>query len=290
MKKILITGAGSYIGTRVEKWILEKKDDMQISTVDTMRPEFLQQSFVGYDTVFHVAGIAHVSADPSMEELYYKINRDLAVETARKARKDGVSQFIFMSSIIVYGQAGEDGVIDKTTKEEPENFYGKSKLEAEKGLLQLETEKFKVVIIRPPMIYGPGSKGNYPRLANLAAKIPFFPLVKNQRSMLFIDNLCELIYLIIKENRRGTFYPQNKKYVNTSQLVREIAACHDKKLHLLKGFNGIICLLRKKNRTLQKMFGNLIYDMELSQHFEQAYCVADFKESISLTEKAGRGA
>lgn len=284
MKKVLITGAGSYIGTRVENWLLSKKEGIEITTFDTMEEGFLEKSFVGFDTVFHVAGIAHVSADPSKEDMYYKINRDLAIDTAKKAKAEGVGQFVFMSSIIVYGNEGQKGIIDKNTKENPADFYGRSKLMAEEGLKPLEDNHFKVAIVRPPMIYGKDSKGNYPRLSKMARKLPFFPMVENQRSMLHIDNLCELIYLIIKSNEGGTFYPQNAEYVNTSRLVKEIATCHDKPMLLVKGFGWLIKPMRKKIGILRKVFGNMAYDKEMSKHFENAYCVVDFEESIRRTE------
>ena len=285
MKKILITGAGSYIGTRVEKWLLSKNEDIRVTTFDTVSENFLEQSFAGFDTVFHVAGIAHVSADPSKEELYYKVNRDLAIDTAKKAKADGVGQFVFMSSIIVYGNEGQKGIIDKDTKENPVDFYGRSKLEAEQGLQPLADETFRVAIIRPPMIYGKNSKGNYPRLAKLATRLPIFPKVENQRSMLHIDNLCELIYLIIKHHEGGTFYPQNAEYVNTSELVKEIALCHGKPMVLVGGFGTLIKWMSKRIGILRKVFGNMAYEKELSKHFDNAYCVTDFQESIRLTEE-----
>lgn len=284
MKKVLITGAGSYIGTKVENWLLSKNEGIEITTYDTMEKDFLEKSFHGFDTVFHVAGIAHVSADPAKEELYYKINRDLAIDTAKKAKADGVGQFIFMSSIIVYGNEGQKGVIDRNTQENPADFYGRSKLEAEQGLHPLEDDSFKVAIIRPPMIYGKNSKGNYPRLAKMAKKLPVFPMVENQRSMLHIDNLCELIYLVIKNGVGGTFYPQNAEYVNTSKLVKEIATCHGKPMLLIRGFGWLIRPLSRKIGILRKVFGNMAYEKELSKHFENAYCIADFKESIRRTE------
>jgi UDP-glucose 4-epimerase len=130
--------------------------------------------FFQYDVVFHVAGIAHVSSDPKLEDLYYKVNRDLTVQTAAKAKAEGVSQFIFMSSIIVYGDGGtKKVVIDSNTVPNPSNFYGDSKLQAENGIKPMQTEEFNIAIIRPPMIYGNGSKGNYPRLARLAKKHSF---------------------------------------------------------------------------------------------------------------------
>jgi len=284
LKKVLITGAKSYIGTRVEKWLLFKSEGIEITTYDTMDEDFLQKSFSGFDVVFHVAGIAHVSADPTKEDLYYRINCDLAIDTAKKAKEDGVSQFIFMSSIIVYGNEGQKGIIDQNTKENPVDFYGRSKLLAEEGLKPLAEDGFRVAIIRPPMIYGKDSKGNYPRLAKMARTLPLFPDVSNKRSMLHIDNLCELIYLIIKNNAGGMFYPQNAEYVNTAALVKEIALCHGKPMVLIKGFAWLIKILSRRINLLRKVFGDMAYDKEMSHHFENTYCVVDFKESVRLTE------
>lgn len=194
--------------------------------------EWKEHDFSIYDVVLHVAGIAHVSTDPSKEQQYYKVNRDLAIEVAEKAKQEHVKQFIFTSSIIVYGDGShinKKRIIDKNTKPQPSNFYGNSKLQAEKGISLLESDDFKVVIIRPPMIYGKGSKGNYPKLASYARKLPIFPDIDNERSMLHIDNLCEFIRLIIKNEERGFFFPQNIEYVKTSELVKRIADVYGKK-------------------------------------------------------------
>lgn len=165
----------------------------------------------GYDVVFHVAGIAHVSSDPKMEDLYYKVNRDLTIETAKKAKAEGVKQFIFMSSIIVYGDSSSSKrVIDANTVPAPSNFYGNSKLQAEQGIKDLEADNFKIVVLRPPMIYGKGSKGNYPRLANISTKLPVFPDIDNERSMLHIDNLCEFIKVMIDYEEAGLFFPRTR--------------------------------------------------------------------------------
>src|SRR6056297_1230510 len=159
MKKILITGANSYIGTSVEKWLLKEPEKYKVDTLDMKNHSWKEKDFSGYDVVFHVAGIAHVSSDPKMEDLYYKVNRDLAIETAEKAKKDGVKQFIFMSSIIVYGNSDiKNGVITINTIPKPANFYGNSKLQAEESILPLADESFKIIILSPPMIYGKGSK------------------------------------------------------------------------------------------------------------------------------------
>src|SRR6056297_2179775 len=284
MKKILITGANSYIGTSVEKWLLKEPDKYQIDTLDMKNNGWKEKNFSGYDVVFHVAGIAHVSTDPKMEDLYYKINRDLAVEAAKKAKSAGVKQFIFMSSIIVYGNSNiKNGVININTVPKPANFYGDSKLQAEKGILPLAEESFKVIILRPPMIYGKASKGNYPRLSKAAQKLPIFPEYENKRSMLHIDNLCEFIKLMIDNEESGTFFPQNREYVKTSEMVGLIAEVHGKRMILTKVFNPILKLMANKANIINKVFGNLVYDQKMSEYKED-YRIRGFRESIELTE------
>ena len=200
MKRILITGANSYIGTSVEKYLLQWPDEYQVDTIDMIDGSWRDKSFAGYDSVFHVAGIAHQDSGKITEErkkLYYQVNTDLAIETAKKAKADGVKQFIFMSSIIIYGASarmGEKKVITRDTVPAPVGAYGDSKLQAELGIQPLHDENsFKVCILRPPMIYGPGCKGNYPLLSKIACSLPFFPDVYNQRSMLFVGNLCSFL-------------------------------------------------------------------------------------------------
>ncbi len=279
MKKILITGANSYIGTRFEVY-MKKFPDYQIDTVDMVDGSWREKDFSGYDVVFHVAGLAHANPSPQMREKYYQVNTNLAIETAKHAKDCGVKQFVFMSSIIAYGR--KNTYIDENTIPEPENFYGDSKLQADKGLQELNGEGFRVVSVRPPMIYGKDSKGNYPRLSKLARKLPVFPKVKNRRSMLHVDNLCAFIRQAIEEEKAGIFYPQNAEYVSTSALVKEIAAVHGKKIWLIPGFSGILRFLAKKNTTFNKLFGDLVYAKELSGDF--SYCVCGFKESIARTE------
>ena len=283
MKKILITGKDSYIGTSLEKWLSQWPDKYTVDTVDMTSASWKEKDFSKYDVVFHVAGIAHVSSDPKLKNLYYKVNRDLTIATARKAKNEGVQQFIFMSSIIVYGDSPSNGVIDRNTVPKPSNFYGDSKLQADEGIKPLENESFKIVILRPPMIYGKGSKGNYPRLAKLARKVPVFPDIDNQRSMLHIDNLCEFIKLMIDNKESGLFFPQNKEYVKTSEMVRLIADVHGKKIRLTKVFNPFIKLMYRIG-TVNKVFGNMVYDKSMSEYDKGNYQLKDLRESILRTE------
>lgn len=286
MINILITGKNSYVGTSIEKWLLKSPDNYQIDTIDMEDSSWIEHDFSKYDTIFHVAGIAHVSSDPDQKELYYKVNRDLTIETAKKAKNEGVKQFIFMSSIIVYGdssQINNEQIIHELTKPEPQDFYGDSKLQAEKGLEALRDDNFKVVVLRPPMIYGSDSKGNYPKLAKLAKFTPIFPDIDNKRSMLHIDNLSEFVRLMIENEEDGLFFPQNKEYVNTKNLVKEIASVYNHKIIFTKLFNKILFLMSRKVDLINKVFGDLVYKKEMSKYKED-YWVRDFKESIRLTE------
>ncbi|MDF2801498.1 MAG: putative UDP-sugar epimerase [Anaerocolumna sp.] len=284
MKRILITGKNSYIGTTLENWVMREPDKYKVETVDMKGSSWKEKDFSEYDVVFHVAGIAHVSSDPKMEDLYYKVNRDLTIETAEKAKAEGVKQFIFMSSIIVYGDSSSSKrVIDRNTIPTPSTFYGNSKLQAEEGIKHLETDDFKIAVLRPPMIYGKGSKGNYPRLSKLAKKIPVFPDIDNERSMLHIDNLCEFIKVMIDYEESGLYFPQNKEYVKTSELVRTIAEVHRKKIIMTKIFNHVFKLMFGIG-IVNKVFGNLVYEKSMSDYDNANYRIRSFRESIEVTE------
>lgn len=292
-KKILITGAGSYIGTSFEEYLTKHyPDDFTVDTVDMMDGSWWEKDFSGYDTIFHVAGIAHADTEKVSEKTkqkYYAVNTDLAIETAKKAKAEGVLQFIYMSSIIVYGESakvGESKVITKDTIPNPGNFYGDSKLKAEEGLNPLSDDAFKVVILRPPMIYGKGSKGNYPKLAEMAKKLPAFPYIKNQRSMLYIENLCEFVKQRIDVRDAGTFFPQNKEYVNTSNLVKLIAKAHGKDIKIVPGVALAIKMAGQFTELANKAFGSLTYDKSMSGEMD-AYNVASLGQSVARTEWKG---
>lgn len=290
MKKILITGANSYIGASFEQYVLQWPDQYQVDTVDMIDGTWREKSFAGYDCVFHVAGIAHSDTGNVTEErkaFYYKINTDLAVETAQKAKADGVRQFIFMSSASVYGNSSRIGkakMITKDTPVSPVNVYGDSKVRAENGILPLEDDTFRVVVLRPPMIYGPGSKGNYPVLSKLARKLPVFPVVNNQRSMLYIGNLTEFARLMVANEERGVFWPQNAEYSNTTEMVKQIAQAHGKRIITIPGFTWALKLLSHATGLVNKAFGSMTYDMEMSLYSEN-YCKTGLEESIRETER-----
>ena len=288
MKKILITGKDSYIGVSFENYI-RQFDGYSVETVDMIDGSWRNMSFAQYDVVFHVAGIAHSDFGKISEErksIYYKVNTDLAIETAEKAKAEGVKQFVFMSSASVYGESAPIGKIKRITKDtqpSPVNYYGDSKVQAEKGLELLKDGDFKIVVLRPPMIYGENCKGNYPTLSKFAKKLPIFPYVQNERSMLYVGNLTEFIKLMIDNNEDGVFFPQNAEYANTSELVKSISQVHNKKIIIVKGFSWALKIMSKFTDLVNKAFGNLTYDMELSE-YKCNYRKYSLKESIEKTE------
>lgn len=281
MKHILITGANSYIGTSFEKWLEASEGDYQIDTLDMIDPKWRQFDFSPYDAIFHVAAIVHKNEKNMDPTLYDKVNRDLPIELAGLAKTAGVKQFVFLSSMSVYGNKEE--VITKETKENPSTYYGKSKLAAEKGLMQLESADFKVLMMRPPMVYGPKATGNYTRLSKLSRITPIFPNIANQRSMIYIDNLLEFVRKAIDTNLSGLHFPQNKEYVTTSQLVKTIRDVNGKNTLLTAIFNPIIKPLSNVSQ-FNKLFGNLVYAKELSTEVFE-YQVADFHESVRKSEE-----
>lgn len=239
--------------------------------------------------VYHVAGIAHAdvgSVTQEQRQLYYKVNTKLSIEVAKKAKESGVKQFIFMSSIIVYSGCKEK-VITSKTRPKPSNFYGNSKWQADKKITELSDECFKVVVLRSPMIYGKGSRGNYQKLAKLAKKLPVFPVVKNKRSALYIDNLCEFVKLMIDNEENGIFFPQNKEYVNTSDMVKMISQMSGHRIIMLTKTQLCIKILErlpgKIGELAGKAFGDLAYDMEMSE-YKIDYRVNTLRESIRMTE------
>jgi len=284
VKRVLITGKDSYIGDSVAQWLAKYPDRYATNAIDMRDDSWREHDFSQYDVVLHVAAIAHDRSRRATEDLYYRVNRDLATATAEKAKTEGVRQFIFMSSILVYGSRGFSQVINEDTPPNPGSVYGESKLQAEEGIRRLESDRFRVVIVRSPMVYGLGCKGNYSRLAKLARLLPVFPDFDNQRSMIHIDNLCEFIKFMIDNDESGLFFPQNREYVKTSEMVRLIAEAAGRNIRLIRAFNPVIRVLGPRVTVLGKVFGSLVYEMGMSEYI-QDYRIRSLRESILRTEK-----
>ncbi len=278
MKKILVTGEGSYIGNSFAAY-LNGKEEYSVDIVDVISDAWKKCDFSSYDAIYHVAGIAHIKETKENAGLYYKVNRDLAVEIAKKAKTEGTGQFIYMSSMSVYGM--ETGVINRETQPAPKSNYGKSKLEAEKLLEELSDEQFRVCLLRPPMVYGNGCKGNFRSVIKLVRSLPFFPKVDNKRSSIYIDNLCEFVKLAVDRQLCGVYFPQNRDYMNTSAMALLLARKLGKKL-VLSSFLGFgVKLLIPFLPIAKKAFGSLIYAD--TEQFDWCYCVKDGDDSVELS-------
>lgn len=275
MKRILIAGANSYIGSSFEQYLSQWPDKYQVETLDMRGDNWQTASFAGYHTVFYVAGIAHINTkklNRQAQESYWNVNAVLPVETARKAKEAGVGQFIFLSSMSVYGEVGRTNppiVITRETQPAPRDIYGESKLAAEGALNVLKFSGFRVCILRPPMVYGTGAKGNFKALVEIARRLPIFPDISNQRSMLHVDNLCTFVKELIDLNESGLFYPQDPEYIATSQLVRALALQQSKTIRLSKILNPFVYLLMRfpgeVGLKARKAFGGLLYEQDMSR-------------------------
>lgn len=277
MKRVLIVGAGSYVGGSIKEYLGQYADEYEADILDARGLMPAERHFRGYDVVFYVAGIAHVKETKKNAHLYYEVNRDLAVSVAGAAKTAGVRHFIIMSTMAVYGLT--EGVIEKGTKPVPKTHYGRSKLEADRIIWKMHDENFHVTVMRPPMIYGRDCKGNYQKLRWIALHMPVFPKVNNQRSMLFIGNLNVFVKEVINDGRQGLFFPQNGSYVNISEMVSLTALANGRKVKLMGIFNPFIGFLKDSPwKAIGKAFGNLTY--------EKTDCVNEygFIDTVSLTE------
>lgn len=294
-KKVLITGAGSYIGQSFIQYAKNHyPDNFEIEELDMTDAAWRDKDFSEYDVVYHVAGIAHADMGNVSEEIkskYYEVNTGLAVEAAEKAKREGVKTFIFMSSMIVYGESapyGQEKVIDETTVPHPANFYGDSKLQADVAVRELANDTYKVIVLRPPMIYGKDSKGNYRTLAKLAKKLPIFPDVDNERSMLYIENLCEFLcqVMLLKPYHRNSvvLLPQNGEWTKTSDMVKAIAKASGKKITQLRCLASAVWIGSKMPGKIgglaNKAFGNNCYGHQVSEYAGIRYQKVGIKESI----------
>lgn len=276
MKKILITGANSYIGQSFAQYMQGYKDSYQVDTLDMIGDCWRETDLSGYDVIFHVAGIAHRKETEENKELYYKVNRDLVAELAQKAKASGVAQFVFMSTMSVYGM--ESGVITPDTGPVPATNYGRSKLEAEAVLNGLRDENFIVSILRPPMVYGKNCPGNFQMLLTLVKKSPIFPVVKNCRSMIYVENLSAFVHLIIEKQCGGVFFPQNRESANTTEIARIMAKVLKRRVFFSYLAGLCVRMLIPIFGKAKKAFSTLIY--QDCEQFDYCYCKEDLESSV----------
>ena len=282
MKKILILGANSYIGTSFENYMQQKyPDDYEIHTTSLHGDAWRQEDWSGYDSILNVTGKAHADIaqlSEAQKQEYYTVNCDLAVEAAKKAIEDGAMQYIYFSSIIVYGDSSNSRKpvrITAQTPPHPSNFYGDSKWQAEQKLQELfraaekTTRHTRLVLLRLPMIYGPGCKGNYKILVKMSQKLPLFPTYHNERSVLHIDHLTEYLRNLVDSGTDGLYLPQDDTCRSTPDMVFELAEAAGRRMCHAAWMNPFVRLAfylpGKPGRLARKAFGTLVIDHELSK-------------------------
>jgi nucleoside-diphosphate-sugar epimerase len=277
---ILITGKHSYIGTSVKEWITKHHPDFKVETISLRNVDLDSLDFSSYDVLIHVAGIAHISSNKKLIPEYFKVNRDLAIDVAKKAKQEGVKQFIFTSTMAIYGndlKIGDIRPVDVYTPK-PTNAYGQSKLEADLTIQTLNDDHFKVVVLRIPMVYGEHAKGNFLRLYNLALKLPIFPKINNQRSVVHIDNLSELIRLLVVNNLNGVFYPQDDIYFDTTKFIKKFRSQDNRRTCFIPFTTKILFGLSYFIHPLNKIYGNKYFLMEFSIHDNLNYQIMNWEK------------
>lgn len=284
MKRILITGATSWIGSEVEAHLAAFPGGYGVERVSLRGDAWKERSWEGFDSVLHAAGIASSSASGAKAELEYRrANVELAADAAAKAKADGVPHFVLMSSIYVYIDGStEHEAITADTVPHPETVYGRSKLAAERAVAPLSGPEFEVAVVRSPLVYGSGCSGNFALLAKLARVAPVFPDVDNVRSMLYSRNLAELVRLLAEDGRGGLFLPQDADHVRTSELVRLLAEAQGRGIHLSRALGGPIRYAASLGGPFGRLFGDLFYALEASE-CGYDYRVSEIEESVSMS-------
>ncbi|MCI8403031.1 MAG: NAD-dependent epimerase/dehydratase family protein [Lachnospiraceae bacterium] len=276
MKRILVTGMHSYLGNSFARFVSQWPEQYEVDFVDLKTDTWKEKDFGFFDSIYHVAGIAHRKETAENANEYFEINRDLSISVAKKAKAEGVKQFIFLSSGSVYGM--ESGIITKETPLNARTSYGKSKAEAEKELRKLEDKKFRVAILRPLMVYGKNCEGNFQEIIKIVKRSPVFPRVRNQRSLIYIDNLSSFVKMAIDKQLSGIYFPKNAEEVGTCEIAKGVAETLGKKIYMSWMLGGMVYLFRNMSGVMKKAFTNLTYSG--TEEFDYSYCVIDTKESI----------
>ena len=272
--KILITGRNGYLGS---SFINQYKNKYSFVKFSLLNQKIEDINFDNIDIILHCAALVHQKVEHPYEK-YHEINVEYSVKLAKLAKEHGVKQFVFISTIAVYGEEKEK--LDENTICNPITPYGKSKLEAEKGLLKLNDDSFIVSIIRAPMIYGKNAPGNIDSLIKLVKKLPIIPLgkIENKRSFISIQNLCFIINEIITHQKAGVFLASDDEAISTSRLIELIAKNLDKKIYLVKipFFESLLKLVKPSFH--KRLYGSLEVDNSITKeklNLKNPYSVED---------------
>ncbi|QEZ90023.1 UDP-glucose 4-epimerase [Aliarcobacter cibarius] len=283
--KLLITGSSGFVGSYFTN---KYRNKYEIKTFSFLKDDINTLDCNDVNVVFHLSALVHQMGGASADE-YERVNVIQTLELANKAKLNGVKHFVFMSTIKVYGEETLSRYCENT-KCVPEDDYGKSKLKAEKLLLELESENFKVSIIRTPIVYGYGVKANIKNLVNLLNKISVLPFgnIQNKRSMVYIGNLCHMIDEIIIQQKSGIFLASDDEPLSTSRLIELIAKNLDKKIYLIKipFFESLLKLVKPSFH--KRLYGSLEVDNTITKeklNLKNPYSVEDGIKMMIKGEK-----
>lgn len=279
MKNVLIYGKNSYIGEHFYRAL--KSSGNNVTIIDSLQISPKDIDFTSIEVVINVVGIAHIKITDDMEPLFYKINTDLAVELCAEAKKSGVSHYIYMSSMNVYGDTTD--TISSREQEDPKNFYGKSKMLADLRIHEMADESFNVASVRPPVVYGKGCKGNFVLLQKVASMTPIFPAFQNVKSMIFIDHLDNFVCQLVANGDGGFFHPQNAQTTSTADTIVAIRKSMGKKTILIPGLGWLVRIMMKCVGKAERAFADDNYAIAFSRYRDNSYCNLDFQTTIDKT-------
>ncbi|MBF7017994.1 NAD-dependent epimerase/dehydratase family protein [Staphylococcus durrellii] len=265
-KRILITGTSGYISNNLTNKITGEFHDVE--RISMRNNAWMEYNLENYDVIIHAAALVHNNEPSARLSDYLHINMKKTLLLAEKAKQEGVPHFIFMSTMSVYGKEGQVGkpdIINKQSPMKPTTDYGLSKLIAEEKLMEMETEAFKVAVVRPPMIYGSKCPGNFKKLCKVAKKLPILPYIENQRSALYIEHFNDFIEQMINKQARGTFHPQDDYYFETTKVMHEIRKQLHKKTMVIKVPSFVYPILNRLS-LFKKLFGNLTYNSQMDMN------------------------
>lgn len=286
-RNILITGKTGYIGNALEKFFIAQGD--RVERLSVRRQTWQEKDFSKFDVVIHLAALVHNNTPHARLTDYFKVNYELTKNLANLVKKAGVNKFIFLSTMSVYGEEGSltsTVKINRYTKCNPTTYYGITKYKAETMLENLANNQFQVNIIRPPMVYGKNSPGNFSRLLKLS-KINFiYPKISNQRSVIYIEDLVDHINQLINYDGTTLTHPQNKDYMETNQTLMLMRKFNDKKPYLLEiSYFKFLNKFLNKIGIIRKVYGNLIYDKDIDSKYNFEDKRSNFEDTIFKTIK-----
>ncbi len=286
--KILITGKHSRIGTAFMDYMKEfHPKEAKIETVSLRGEEWRSKDWSSYDAILHTVGVTKTDTgalESAKEQQYFAINRDLAEEAAKKAREDGAAHFIYLSTMMVYGNSAPIGspfTIDRETVPAPKSVYGKSKLAGEEGVREaLKGSQTLLTIIREPVVYGEHIDGELQKLLKLSGKLPVFPKIESTKSYIYEGNLCECFYQVIANGTTGILCPQDAERPTTTDLYVTMRKLRRKGCMTPSSLQGLLKLLSHVTGAVNAVYNDMKYTKDLSAIEGIRYQVFTLEESL----------